>query len=241
MIERAPDYKSPLLAGFFIGMPFAWGRGLVYAGGRAAFTSKQPADELSVGACITWAKRSINRGLIEMASNFKKNLCSALIIIEAIVFLLPLSWLCGMGLASFSTGLFSNVFSGSEWLDRRFWGEGAWLLAGGYALGALWWLVFTHRSTLLAEVPRVVWGGIVVGCAIALYQLYDLLHKLHVADKASIFELVFPGVGIYIDWAWRAGPLLLLLTLLLAIPMRRPQAPPDLPLPSRRKRLMQRP
>ncbi|MDO4796126.1 MAG: hypothetical protein Q4A28_09355 [Brachymonas sp.] len=174
-----------------------------------------------------------------MASTFKKNLCSVFIFIEAIVFLLPLSWMCGMGFMAFFMGMFSNPFSSDAWFDQRFWGEGALLLAASYGLCALWWLVFTHRGTSLSEVPRVVWGGIVVGCAIALHQLYGLFHDAHIADKASAFELFFPGVGFYIDLAWRAGPLLLLLNLLLAIPLRRPQAPPDLPLPRKRKRPMQ--
>lgn len=98
-------------------------------------------------------------------SRTKNILVSVIIAIEALLFLLPatLFYLAGMLIAII--GFFGANKGG---VTPAFLAIAAFLLPPGYGLYSLWWLVAKHRKVSSREVPRLIWGGIIVGALVAL-------------------------------------------------------------------------
>ena len=98
-------------------------------------------------------------------SGSKNILVSGIIAIEALLLLLPatLFYLAGMLIAVLG-------FFGANRGDVTpvFLVIAAFLLLPGYGLYSLWWLVAKHRKISPHEVPRFIWGGVVVGGLVAL-------------------------------------------------------------------------
>lgn len=95
----------------------------------------------------------------------KSILVSLIIVTEALLLLLPatLFYLGGMFIAIL--GFFGANKVG---VTPGFLAIAAFLLLPGYGLYSLWWLVARHRTVSSGEVPRSIWGGVIVGGLVAL-------------------------------------------------------------------------
>lgn len=160
------------------------------------------------------------------ASKTKRNVLTVLVIIQAIVFLVPVTCLYVVFvLLSVGSGL-----RGTGLIDI------AILLSGCYGLASLWWLVVTHRVTSFAKISPFIWGGVGCGSLLAFYFLYRsrstmgrLLEAVRALDMASVLDILFRDAVLMCTIC----PLLLVLTLLFVIPKQRHQELSDFPVQER--------
>lgn len=140
----------------------------------------------------------------------KNILVSVIIATEALLLLLPatLFYLVGMLIAIF--GFFGANKSG---VTPAFLAIAAFLLLPGYGLYSLWWLVAKHRTVSPGEIPRSIWGGIIVGGLVALlfispYVISGFTPPTPFISHTDNFTTMLAIGG---------GPLLVALTLLLVM------------------------
>ncbi len=157
--------------------------------------------------------RTINRFLL------------GLIAIEVIVFLVPTTflYLAGQGWSLYLTlANGTPAFnSGSPRFNSAWFGLTAILLVFGYALFSLWWLVFRFRTRTIKEIPRLIWLGIILGSLVAI-AFSTLLAWSPPTKFISLADTMKTKA------AFGGGPLILLVTLLVAMRYREknPPTPP---------------
>ena len=142
----------------------------------------------------------------------KSVLASVIITIEALLLLLPTTifYLGGM---LFSIHAFFGANDGE--VTPVFLVIAAFLLLPGYGLYSLWWLVAKHRTVSPSEIPRSIWGGIIVGGLVALIFISPYL------ISGFSPQALFSSRVCYM-LAIGGGPLLVSLTLLLVMqPLRK--------------------
>lgn len=100
-------------------------------------------------------------------------LLSVLIGSGAVLVLLPVTLFWVFGVIFFiSMGFFGAAVGVMEktmpWIFGA-WGQEAFttVVLPGYGLVSLWWMVFSHRSSTLHEVPKKIWLGLAIGCVYA--------------------------------------------------------------------------
>jgi hypothetical protein len=149
--------------------------------------------------------RTINRFLL------------GLIVIEVAVFLVPttLLYLAGQGWSLYLTlANGTPAFNpGSLRFNSAWFGLTAILLIFGYALFSLWWLVFRFRTRKINEIPKLIWLGIILGSLIAVAS--STLLGLSPPTKFISFADTMKTRA-----AFGGGPLILLVTLLIAMRYR---------------------
>lgn len=135
-------------------------------------------------------------------------LVSSIIAIEALLILLPatLFYLAGMFIAVL------GFFGASKGVvTPAFLVMAAFLLLPGYGLYSLWWLVAKHRKVSPCEVPRFIWGGIIVGSLVA-----SLFTSPYVISGLSPpIPFISHTDNLTTMLAIGGGPLLVVLTLLV--------------------------
>ncbi|HER34606.1 MAG TPA: hypothetical protein ENO19_03990 [Halothiobacillaceae bacterium] len=138
---------------------------------------------------------------------------TGLVAIEALLFLLPTT-LVYVGGVLFSILAF---FGGNPpGVTPLFLGIAVFLLLPGYGLYSLWWLVLNHRRVSIFEIPRLIWGGVVVGCLVALLFISPYVLEGFAPPTAHISY----ADNLTTMLGFAGGPLLVVLTLLVAM---RPQ------------------
>lgn len=140
----------------------------------------------------------------------KSVLVSVIIAIEALLILLPTTmfYLGGM---LFSIYAFFGANDGE--VTPVFLVIAAFLLLPGYGLYSLWWLVAKHRTVSPSEVPRSIWGGIIVGGLVALLFISPYL----ISGFAPPTQFISHMDNFTRMLAIGGGPLLVVLTLLLVM------------------------
>ena len=98
----------------------------------------------------------------------KNILASGVIVIEALLLLFPATLFYLAGMVFSVLGFFGANKSG---VTPAFLAVVAFLLLPGYGLYSLWWLVVKHRKISRQDIPRYIWGGVVVGGVVALIFL----------------------------------------------------------------------
>lgn len=138
----------------------------------------------------------------------KNILVSIIIAIEALLLLLPatLFYFCSMLIAIF--GFFGANKSG---VTPAFLAIAAFLLLPGYGLYSLWWLVAKHRKVSPCEVPRFIWGGIIVGSFVASLFISPYV----ISGLAPPIPFISHADSLATMLAIGGGPLLVVLTLLV--------------------------
>ncbi|WP_349616532.1 hypothetical protein [Azotobacter salinestris] len=133
---------------------------------------------------------------------------SIIIAIEALLLLLPatLFYFCGMLIVIF---VFFSANKGG--VTPAFLVIAAFLLLPGYGLYSLWWPVAKHWKVSPCEVPRFIWGGIIVGGLVASlfispYVISGLAPPTPFISHTDNFAPMLSIGG---------GPLLVILTLLV--------------------------
>lgn len=146
-----------------------------------------------------------------------RRLLDLLVVAQAILLLVPSSIVCGTGLF-FAVALVASSPANPAWH----------LLLGcvallAYALASLWWLIFKHRSIQFSRIPRFIWAGLTFGVIAAL-----LLSFPHLFAMAFGAKSIGHSARYVLDFG--AGPLIVLVTVLVAIHYRaKASAPGSLP------------
>lgn len=146
-------------------------------------------------------------------SDTKSVFLTGLIVLEALFLLLPTTLVYAGGLL-FSILSFS--VANPSGVTPAFLVIAVSLLLPGYGLYSLWWLVFNHRKVSLHEMPRLIWGGVIVGCLVALVFIspYVLKGFAPPTPHISYVDNFITMLG------FAGGPLLVAVTLLVVM---RPQ------------------
>lgn len=146
----------------------------------------------------------------------------ALIAAEVVVFLVPttLLYLFGQGWSLYLTlANGTTAFNlGSPHFNPAWFGLTSILLVFGYALISLWWLVFRFRSRTIREIPKAIWFGIIFG-TIAVLAFTVVTGWSPPTKFISVADL-FKSKA-----AFGGGPLILLITLLIAMRYREKNPP----------------
>ena len=150
-----------------------------------------------------------------------------LIAIEVVVFLVPttLLYLAGQVWSLYLTlANGTSAFNpGSPRFNSAWFGLTAILLVFGYALFSLWWLVFRFRTRKIKEIPRLIWLGIILGSLVAV-AFSILLGGSPPTKFISLADTMKTKSTL------GGGPLILLVTLLVAMRYREknpPTSPPS--------------
>lgn len=150
------------------------------------------------------------------------NLLLAMITVEVIVFLVPttLLYLFGLGWSLYLTlANGTPAFNpGSPRFNSAWFGLTSILLGVGYALFSLWWLLFRFRSKKIKEIPGAVWLGIILGAITTL--AFTVATGWSPPTKFISVTDMFKTKA-----AFGGGPLVLLITLLIAMRCREKNHP----------------
>lgn len=95
-------------------------------------------------------------------------LVSIIIAIEALLLLLPATLLYFGGMIFTVLAFFSASKDG---VTPAFLALAVLLLLPGYGIYSLWWLVIKNRKISPREVPKFIWGGMIVGGLTAFFSL----------------------------------------------------------------------
>lgn len=150
------------------------------------------------------------------------NLLIGMIAVEVIVFLVPttLLYLFGQGWSLYMTiANGTPAFNpGSPRFNYAWVGLTSILFLFGYMLFSLWWLVFRFRSRTIKEIPKAIWLGITLGgiAALAFSVATGWSPPTKFISVADVFKT---------KAAFGGGPLILLITLLIAMKYREKKLP----------------
>lgn len=150
------------------------------------------------------------------------NLLIGMIAVEVIVFLVPTTFLhlFGQGWSLYLTiANGTPAFNpGSPRFNSAWVGLTSVLFIFGYTLFSLWWLVFRFRSRTIKEIPKAIWLGITLGAIAAL--VFSVATGWSPPTKFISVADVFKAKA-----AFGGGPLILLITLLIAMKYREKKLP----------------